>query len=53
MIIVFSYTVGVLLLILWYRNRKSTSALVKKIKDRLPPEGNQALYAVVEESQER
>lgn len=32
------YLGGIFLLILWFRNRKSIKSIIKKIKDRLPPE---------------
>jgi len=36
---VVGYVVGVLLLLLWWRNRKSVSKTVDAIRKRLPPEG--------------
>jgi hypothetical protein len=40
-ITVIGFTLGVLLLILWLRTRKSVSATVCSVKKRLPPEGVQ------------
>jgi len=38
---VIGFLLGIFLLILWFRNRKSVSVLVQKIRDRLPPEAFQ------------
>ncbi|MDQ3684113.1 MAG: hypothetical protein M3430_00730 [Acidobacteriota bacterium] len=50
-VVVLGYILGVLFLILWYKNHQSTTALVGKIKERLPPEGIQEVWAVVKDPQ--
>jgi hypothetical protein len=39
------FIIGVLLLIIWVKKRRSISALVQKIRDRLPSEGVQSVSA--------
>jgi hypothetical protein len=48
-LVVIGYVFGALFLALWYRNRKSISALVEKIKQRLPVEGIQEVWTVKDE----
>lgn len=42
------FIVGTFLLILWWMKRKSVSDLVKKIKNRLPPEGIQEVKTEID-----
>ncbi|MEK6300928.1 MAG: hypothetical protein AABO41_09425 [Acidobacteriota bacterium] len=47
------YVLGAFFSILWLKNRKSISVLVREIKERLqPPEGIQEVWTVVEDSEE-
>ena len=46
-IVILGFLLGVWFLILWFKNRRSTSELVQKIRKRLPPEGIQEEWTVI------
>lgn len=52
-LVILGYVLGAFFSILWYKNRKSVSALVQKIKERLPPEGFQEVWTVIDDPEEK
>ena len=50
-LVVIGYILGAFFSILWYKNRKSISALVQKIKERLPAEGIQEVWTVIDKTE--
>jgi hypothetical protein len=52
-LVVLGYVLGAFFSILWYKDRKSISTLVQKIKERLPPEGFQEVWTVVDDLEEK
>src|SRR5437868_14802434 len=51
-ITVLGFIVGAFLLLLWLKQRRSVSALVREIKSRLPPEGIQEVVSMPDEHTE-
>jgi ABC-type Fe3+-siderophore transport system permease subunit len=50
-LIAVGYVLGAFFSILWYKNRKSISALVQRIQERLPQEGIQEVWTVTDDSE--
>jgi ABC-type Fe3+-siderophore transport system permease subunit len=48
-LVVLGYVLGALFSILWYKNRRSISILVRRIRERLPPEGIQEVWTLLDE----
>ena len=49
-IVVLGYISGIVLFVLWFRNRQSTSKIIKRIKERIPPEATQLVKDKSKES---